>query len=271
MKGEIMKLQTQKSIKGFIAINIIALGLTILPNEVKALTSETKGLEILLQQQAEEEKRESNNKISKVDQKELSKSLLEYYKKIPQEIIYNPYTVSIDSKTENQIKFYQNRGPEIDVSLTEKRYNKVKDENELDVFVVPENSGKEIATKSIGGVTKPNTIKYKDYVKSLSISVSEITKEKNITYKNLYADDQFPILKEEVSLKELDFKLRNILIEKYDLYKEDKLYGKIIVHTNDNNRYTFELDKKLQDYRMSDVTQVSNIKNIEVILERNKK
>ncbi|WP_398572392.1 exotoxin beta-grasp domain-containing protein [Staphylococcus aureus] len=37
-----------------------------------------------------------------------------------------------------------------------------------------------------------------------------------------YADYQFPILKEEIPLKKLDFQSRNILIKNYGVYKENK-------------------------------------------------
>lgn len=74
--------------------------------------------------------------------------------------------------------------------------------------------------------------------------------------------------KEEVSLKEVDFKLRKLLIDQKGLYKSQYSDGTIIVHLNNGGRNTFELHKKLQDNRMSDVINSTDIQYIEVTLTK---
>ncbi|WP_434223032.1 exotoxin beta-grasp domain-containing protein, partial [Staphylococcus aureus] len=71
------------------------------------------------------------------------------------------------------------------------------------------------------------------------------------------------IYKEEISLKELDFKLRQYLIQNFDLYKKFPKDSKIKVIMKDGGYYTFELNKKLQTNRMSDVIDGRNIEKIE--------
>ena len=51
------------------------------------------------------------------------------------------------------------------------------------------------------------------------------------------------IYKEEISLKELDFKLRQYLIQNFDLYKKFPKDSKIKVIMKDGGYYTFELNK----------------------------
>ncbi|WP_375604723.1 exotoxin beta-grasp domain-containing protein [Staphylococcus aureus] len=61
-------------------------------------------------------------------------------------------------------------------------------------------------------------LKHKIFTSQLILSISE--KTRSITRQ--YADYQFPILKEEIPLKKLDFQSRNILIKNYGVYKENK-------------------------------------------------
>ncbi|WP_370866471.1 exotoxin beta-grasp domain-containing protein, partial [Staphylococcus aureus] len=80
-----------------------------------------------------------------------------------------------------------------------------------------------------------------------------------------YDYDFFPfqIDKEAMSLKEIHFKLRQYLIVNYGLYGEMST-GKITVTKKYYGKYTFELDKKLQEDRMSDVINVPDIDRIEI-------
>ena len=57
------------------------------------------------------------------------------------------------------------------------------------------------------------------------------------------SDTDFYINKEEISLKELDFKLRKALIDKHDLYKTEPKDSKIRVTMKNGDFYTFELNK----------------------------
>ncbi|WP_445815056.1 exotoxin beta-grasp domain-containing protein, partial [Staphylococcus aureus] len=74
---------------------------------------------------------------------------------------------------------------------------------------------------------------------------------------------EYMITKEEISLKELDFKLRKQLIEKHNLYG-NMGSGTIVIKMKNGGKYTFELHKKLQEHRMADVIEGTNIDKIEV-------
>ncbi|EGQ0540352.1 TPA: hypothetical protein PF400_000563 [Staphylococcus aureus] len=164
------------------------------------------------------------------------------------------------------LKFPHIDGPEILV----KQFNASEDTNEnKDVFIVreqPKNNNRGVThIDSIGGVTPTNKTTHTDYVSVPPISVKQFNGqfifEESIT--------NFYIYKEKISLKELDFKLRKILIEKHKLYKKDGYTsGQIIVHTNDGGKYTFELNKKLQEHRMKDYIDGSKIKNITIELKK---
>ncbi|MEK9189704.1 superantigen-like protein, partial [Staphylococcus aureus] len=76
----------------------------------------------------------------------------------------------------------------------------------------------------------------------------------------------YSIDKENISLKELDFKLRKHLIDNNGLYNTEPKDSKIKVTMKDGGFYTFELNKKLQTHRMGDVIDGRNIEKIEVNL-----
>ncbi|HDC2853311.1 TPA: superantigen-like protein [Staphylococcus aureus] len=126
---------------------------------------------------------------------------------------------------------------------------------DIDVFVVREGNGRQADNHSIGGITKTNRGVYYDYIHT---PILEIKKGKEEPQSSLYQ-----IYKEDISLKELDFKLRKYLIDNYGLYGEMST-GKITVKKKYYGKYTFELDKKLQEDRMSDVINVTDIDRIEI-------
>ncbi|MFP4932687.1 exotoxin beta-grasp domain-containing protein [Staphylococcus coagulans] len=139
-----------------------------------------------------------------------------------------------------------------------------KDYEGLDLFVVPEGTDRSAVTKSIGGITKTNQSTYHDYVKKPNIVINRKSGELTST---VDAND-FSITKEEVSLKELDFKLRQKLIKEYGLYESGLNNGKIVIKLGDDDKdkMTIELNKKLQQHRMSDTVDVSKIQQITIEL-----
>ncbi|HHM3671797.1 TPA: superantigen-like protein SSL4 [Staphylococcus aureus] len=141
------------------------------------------------------------------------------------------------------------------VGKDDKKYGEGVHRN-VDVFVVLEENNYNLEKYSVGGITKSNSKKvdHKAGVK--------ITKEDN---KGTISHDvsEFKITKEQISLKELDFKLRKQLIEKNNLYGNVGS-GKIVIKMKNGGKYTFELHKKLQENRMADVIDGTNIDNIEV-------
>ncbi|HHQ6731500.1 TPA: superantigen-like protein SSL11 [Staphylococcus aureus] len=165
-----------------------------------------------------------------------------------------------EGNTVTFINHYQ----QTDVKLEGKDKDKIKNGNNdnLDVFIVREGSGRQADNNSIGGITKTNGTQYKDTVQNVNLSVSKSTGQHTTSVTSEY----YSINKEEISLKELDFKLRKQLIDKHDLYKTEPKDGKIKVSMKDGGYYTFELNKKLQEHRMGDVIDGRNIEKIEVNL-----
>ncbi|HHM3428371.1 TPA: superantigen-like protein SSL4 [Staphylococcus aureus] len=141
------------------------------------------------------------------------------------------------------------------VGKDDKKYGEGVHRN-VDVFVVLEENNYNLEKYSVGGITKSNSKKV-DHKAGV-----RITKEDN---KGTISHDvsEFKITKEQISLKELDFKLRKQLIEKNNLYGNVGS-GKIVIKMKNGGKYMFELHKKLQENRMADVIDGTNIDNIEV-------
>ncbi|HHO1719191.1 TPA: superantigen-like protein SSL3 [Staphylococcus aureus] len=141
------------------------------------------------------------------------------------------------------------------VGKDEKKYKDGPYEN-IDVFIVLEDNKYQLKKYSVGGITKTNSKKV-DHKAELSI-----TQENN---QGTISRDvsEYMITKEEISLKELDFKLRKQLIEKHNLYG-NMGSGTIVIKMKNGGKYTFELHKKLQEHRMTDVIEGTNIDKIEV-------
>ncbi|MBU7124578.1 superantigen-like protein SSL4 [Staphylococcus aureus] len=141
------------------------------------------------------------------------------------------------------------------VGKDDKKYGEGVHRN-VDVFVVLEENNYNLEKYSVGGITKSNSKKV-DHKAGV-----RITKKDN---QGMISHDvsEYMITKEEISLKELDFKLRKQLIEKHNLYG-NMGSGTIVIKMKNGGKYTFELHKKLQEHRMADVIDGTNIDNIEV-------
>ncbi|SCS75721.1 superantigen-like protein [Staphylococcus aureus] len=122
------------------------------------------------------------------------------------------------------------------VGKDDKKYGEGVHRN-VDVFVVLEENNYNLEKYSVGGITKSNSKKV-DHKAGV-----RITKEDN---KGIISHDvsEFKITKEQISLKELDFKLRKQLIEKNNLYGNVGS-GKIVIKMKNGGKYTFELHKKI--------------------------
>ncbi len=97
-----------------------------------------------------------------------------------------------------------------------------------DVFVVKELIDPNGRLSTVGGVTKKN---------NQSSETNTPLVVNKVYGGDLHASiDSFSINKEEVSLKELDFKIRKQLVEKYGLYKGTTKYGKITINLKDEKR-----------------------------------
>ncbi|HDD3983874.1 TPA: superantigen-like protein SSL3 [Staphylococcus aureus] len=147
------------------------------------------------------------------------------------------------------------------IALVGKDGKKYKDGpyDNIDVFIVLEDNKYQLKKYSVGGITKTNSKKV-DHKARISITKED---EKGKISRD---DSEYKITKEEISLKELDFKLRKQLIEQHNLYGNIGS-GTIVIKTKNGGKYTFELHKKLQEHRMADVIDGTSIDRIEVNLK----
>ncbi|HDD5678477.1 TPA: superantigen-like protein SSL3 [Staphylococcus aureus] len=147
------------------------------------------------------------------------------------------------------------------IALVGKNDKKYKDGpyDNIDVFIVLEDNKYQLKKYSVGGITKTNSKKV-DHKARISITKED---EKGKISRD---DSEYKITKEEISLKELDFKLRKQLIEQHNLYGNIGS-GTIVIKTKNGGKYTFELHKKLQEHRMADVIDGTSIDRIEVNLK----
>ncbi|CXQ77759.1 superantigen-like protein SSL3 [Staphylococcus aureus] len=147
------------------------------------------------------------------------------------------------------------------IALVGKDDKKYKDGpyDNIDVFIVLEDNKYQLKKYSVGGITKTNSKKV-DHKARISIAKED---EKGKISRD---DSEYKITKEEISLKELDFKLRKQLIEQHNLYGNIGS-GTIVIKTKNGGKYTFELHKKLQEHRMADVIDGTSIDRIEVNLK----
>ncbi|HDG1735274.1 TPA: superantigen-like protein SSL3 [Staphylococcus aureus] len=147
------------------------------------------------------------------------------------------------------------------IALVGKDDKKYKDGpyDNIDVFIVLEDNKYQLKKYSVGGITKTNSKKV-DHKARISITKED---EKGKISRD---DSEYKITKEEISLKELDFKLRKQLIEQHNLYGNIDS-GTIVIKTKNGGKYTFELHKKLQEHRMADVIDGTSIDRIEVNLK----
>ncbi|WP_103237414.1 exotoxin beta-grasp domain-containing protein [Staphylococcus aureus] len=129
----------------------------------------------------------------------------------------------------------------------------------IDVFIVLEDNKYQLKKYSVGGITKTNSKKV-DHKAELSITKKD---EEGKISRDV---SEYKITKEEISLKELDFKLRKQLIEQHNLYGNIGS-GTIVIKMKNGGKYTFELHKKLQEHCMADVIDGTNIDRIEVNLK----
>ncbi|EWW45783.1 superantigen-like protein SSL7 [Staphylococcus aureus] len=128
------------------------------------------------------------------------------------------------------------------------------------VFVVQELIDPNGRLSTVGGVTKKNN---KTSETNTPLFVNKVNGE------DLDASiDSFLIQKEEISLKELDFKIRQQLVNNYGLYKGTSKYGKIIINLKDENKVEIDLGDKLQFERMGDVLNSKDIRGILVTINQ---
>ncbi|HFG0371431.1 TPA: superantigen-like protein SSL9 [Staphylococcus aureus] len=177
---------------------------------------------------------------------------------------YESTNISVKSEDyygSNVLNFNQ-RNKNFKVFLIGDDRNKYKElTHGRDVFAVPELIDTKGGIYTVGGITKKNVRSVFGYVSHPGLQVKKVDPKDGFSIKEL-----FFIQKEEVSLKELDFKIRKMLVEKYRLYKGTADKGRIVINMKDEKKHELDLSEKLSFDRMFDMLDSKQIKNIEVNL-----
>ncbi|HDG2788336.1 TPA: superantigen-like protein SSL1 [Staphylococcus aureus] len=142
------------------------------------------------------------------------------------------------------------------ISLVESDKDKFKDgdNSNIDVFILREGDSRQATNYSIGGVTKSNSVQYIDYINT---PILEIKKGNEDVLKDLYY-----ISKEDISLKELDYRLRERAIKQHGLYSNGLKQGQITITMKDGKSHTIDLSQKLEKERMGDSIDGTKIDRI---------
>ncbi|MEN8971301.1 superantigen-like protein SSL9 [Staphylococcus aureus] len=177
---------------------------------------------------------------------------------------YESTNISVKSEDyygSNVLNFNQ-RNKNFKVFLIGDDRNKYKElTHGRDVFAVPELIDTKGGIYTVGGITKKNVRSVFGFVSHPGLQVKKVDPKDGFSIKEL-----FFIQKEEVSLKELDFKIRKMLVEKYRLYKGTADKGRIVINMKDEKKHEIDLSEKLSFDRMFDMLDSKQIKNIEVNL-----
>ncbi len=142
------------------------------------------------------------------------------------------------------------------ISLVGSDKDKFKDgdNSNIDVFILREGDSRQATNYSIGGVTKTNSKPFIDYIHT---PILEIKKGKEEPQSSLYQ-----IYKEDISLKELDYRLRERAIKQHGLYSNGLKQGQITITMKDGKSHTIDLSQKLEKERMGDSIDGRQIQKI---------
>ncbi|HGZ6911130.1 TPA: superantigen-like protein SSL1 [Staphylococcus aureus] len=142
------------------------------------------------------------------------------------------------------------------ISLVGSDKDKFKDgdNSNIDVFILREGDSRQATNYSIGGVTKTNSQPFIDYIHT---PILEIKKGKEEPQSSLYQ-----IYKEDISLKELDYRLRERAIKQHGLYSNSLKQGQITITMKDGKSHTIDLSQKLEKERMGDSIDGRQIQKI---------
>lgn len=230
--------------------------------KLTAITKATLALGILTTgvMTAESQTVNAKVKLDETQRKYYINMLKDYYSQES----YESTNISVKSEDyygSNVLNFNQ-RNKNFKVFLIGDDRNKYKElTHGRDVFAVPELIDTKGGIYSVGGITKKNVRSVFGYVSHPGLQVKKVDPKDGFSIKEL-----FFIQKEEVSLKELDFKIRKMLVEKYRLYKGASDKGRIVINMKDEKKHEIDLSEKLSFDRMFDVLDSKQIKNIEVNL-----
>ncbi|HIA6760028.1 TPA: superantigen-like protein SSL1 [Staphylococcus aureus] len=142
------------------------------------------------------------------------------------------------------------------ISLVGSDKDKFKDgdNSNIDVFILREGDSRQATNYSIGGVTKSNSVQYIDYINTPILAIKKGNED---VLKDLYY-----ISKEDISLKELDYRLRERAIKQHGLYSNGLKQGQITITMKDGKSHTIDLSQKLEKERMGDSIDGTKIDRI---------
>ena len=191
--------------------------------------------------------------VDKAEAAKKANELKSYYQKQA----YDPsYVQGRKMRGKNVIEFVVDR-VDYEVEVSKEVYEKYKNYDRVHLFLVKESGDNEWGA-SYGGVTKvnnrPETGKYFDV---------------EVKLENKSESQTFYTGKDEISLKEVDFRLRQDLIKHHHLYKDGELNKGTIKVTTADSSYTIELDKLLSREDMYKTIDATKVQKIEVDLKNN--
>ncbi|CDR51045.1 superantigen-like protein SSL1 [Staphylococcus schweitzeri] len=192
---------------------------------------------------------------AKTEVKQQSEAELKYYYNKP---VLEHKNVTGYKYTENGKDYIDvivdNQYSQISLVGSDKEKFKDGENSNIDVFILREGDTRQATNYSIGGVTKSNSEKYIDYINTPILEIKNGNKEPQ---SSLYY-----ISKEDISLKELDFKLRKQLISQSGLYSNGHKHGKITITMKDGKSHTIDLSQKLEKERMGESIDGRQIQKI---------
>ncbi|HDJ6784104.1 TPA: superantigen-like protein SSL1 [Staphylococcus aureus] len=192
---------------------------------------------------------------AKTEVKQQSESELKHYYNKPVLERKNVTGYKYTEKGKNYIDvIVDNQYSQISLVGSDKDKFKDGDNSNIDVFILREGDSRQATNYSIGGVTKSNSVQYIDYINT---PILEIKKGNEDVLKDLYY-----ISKEDISLKELDYRLRERAIKQHGLYSNGLKQGQITITMKDGKSHTIDLSQKLEKERMGDSIDGTKIDRI---------
>ncbi|WGZ12568.1 exotoxin beta-grasp domain-containing protein, partial [Staphylococcus aureus] len=95
------------------------------------------------------------------------------------------------------------------------------------------------------------------YFDQINTPILEIKNDSEDLYKGYHL-----IFKEDISLKELDYRLRERAIKQHGLYSNGLKQGQITITMNDGTTHTIDLSQKLEKERMGESIDGRQIQKI---------
>ncbi|UXU57319.1 hypothetical protein MUA95_00380 [Staphylococcus agnetis] len=176
---------------------------------------------------------------------------------------YEYKKVSVFKKGNKAFLRSKGRLTNILLSGEDKNYyaNGVKTHN-LDVFTVQE-EGNHRVHYSVGGLSRTNFTNIKNW----KISIPARLYKSNETAQQ-EVDFNLNLEKQQVTLKEIDFKLRRQLIKNAELYVNGFKYGEIIINMKNGERHIIDLSQRLSYKKMGILLSPQYISDIEAYIKK---